>query len=102
MECKKLFQAALLFVIGYVLVVRTKISHSGRSVKVELDYKLPQFINDTLAKTLAKPKLSSYEKRKAIMARGCSILPSIQAKGFFIDNETIFCQLIVIIVSTFA
>ena len=78
MECKKLYQAGFLFMIGYVLVVRTKISHSGRSVRVELDYKLPQFINDTLAKNLINPKLSSYEKRKKIMARGCSILPSIQ------------------------
>lgn len=80
-------QGGVLVIIGYFLAIRTTVSHSGehRSVNVAFDYKLPQFLN-----TSNHRSMSAYEKRKAIMTRGCSILPTIQTLVEERDFDALF------------
>ena len=49
--------------------------------KVEFNYKLPEFLNQTKTQKnenlIEKPE-AGYERRKAILDRGCSVLQTIQ------------------------
>ena len=49
--------------------------------KVEFNYKLPEFLNQTITKKNDQPEVG-YQKRKTILDRGCSVMQTIQVRRF--------------------
>ena len=45
--------------------------------KVEFNYKLPEFLNQTKSQKNEQPEVG-YQKRKQILDRGCSVMQTIQ------------------------